>query len=970
MVNVLPVTDNPERISSVRCDESLELLRAVDRLAGGQGGVIELIGCPGSGKSRLLGPMTAAARSRGITVLDGRCSPTERQYPLAVFTRALAGVMTPERLAELSPGHASLLRAALCAQLGPDARRPEPLGVSQAVRALLERSARDGGGLLLVLDDFHWADPQSLELADHLVRLTAPAPVLLVIVHRPRQAHAPLLGTLAQGVESGQVERIELGALTLCQAASLLGVPTDTGWLPAVYHESQGNPLCLLVLGETAPLSPLLGTRLLTGRLAPLAAELALLDPAERLVAESGAVLGDRFSWEELSAVSELPAPELTTIVTELIDVDVLRPLRGSTSLLTFRHTVLRRMLHDQADHCWRARAHRRALTVLSRRTTSAAERAIHIELSASSFTREDLEILAKAGEEAVPSSPVDAARWLLLALKGLPPNGDSPGRLLGLIPPLAKALRAAEYGCKNDTLQHLLTQGTPLQPTESYRSAVRLCALVDCLHGRYEAADALLAGELTALTASKVPNGDLLARFTVYRGIVALLGQHRNLPRLAAEALLLARTDGHPTTLAGALVLHALAELGEGRTKSCLASYDAAVRQMDELPTAEAYLHTEFLALLGWCAFALGRPREAESFYERGVELTSDCSHNAMLPVLLSGLAETQLVQGRPASARRSAARAADLAAYLNADQLRTHALAQEALCVTYAEPPGSSRASALAEEALRALRPGPGSWYGSAVLTLAETMLTQGSPERCLSLLVELDSPAVTGLSVMNRARYHELLTRAATAAGVEGGAHWAETAECTARLFGTPHTSAYAAMARGHFLLREDRAGEAVAAYREAERLFDGSHLRLPQLTARLRAARALAAAGRPDRARALAERMNALAEQWGVLLYARTSPDHTFEGTLDRGCHALMPTPAPPAADDLALLTQRELEVARLAGTGQRTREIAEALQVSPRTVEVHLSRIYRKLEVGSRAELARLMAVRISPDAVK
>jgi DNA-binding CsgD family transcriptional regulator len=63
-----------------------------------------------------------------------------------------------------------------------------------------------------------------------------------------------------------------------------------------------------------------------------------------------------------------------------------------------------------------------------------------------------------------------------------------------------------------------------------------------------------------------------------------------------------------------------------------------------------------------------------------------------------------------------------------------------------------------------------------------------------------------------------------------------------------------------------------------------------------------------------------------------------------------------------------LTRRELEVARLVGAGRRTREVAEALRVSPRTIEVHLSRIYRKLEIGSRAELARLMAVRVSTDA--
>jgi DNA-binding CsgD family transcriptional regulator len=56
-----------------------------------------------------------------------------------------------------------------------------------------------------------------------------------------------------------------------------------------------------------------------------------------------------------------------------------------------------------------------------------------------------------------------------------------------------------------------------------------------------------------------------------------------------------------------------------------------------------------------------------------------------------------------------------------------------------------------------------------------------------------------------------------------------------------------------------------------------------------------------------------------------------------------------------------LTSREREVARLAGSGRRSKEIAEQLRVSRRTVEAHLGRIYHKLGVTSRAELARLVA---------
>jgi DNA-binding NarL/FixJ family response regulator len=58
-----------------------------------------------------------------------------------------------------------------------------------------------------------------------------------------------------------------------------------------------------------------------------------------------------------------------------------------------------------------------------------------------------------------------------------------------------------------------------------------------------------------------------------------------------------------------------------------------------------------------------------------------------------------------------------------------------------------------------------------------------------------------------------------------------------------------------------------------------------------------------------------------------------------------------------AHPVHLLSDREREIAELAASGLRTRQIAERLFLSPRTVETHLSRIYRKLDVSSRLALS-------------
>ena len=56
-----------------------------------------------------------------------------------------------------------------------------------------------------------------------------------------------------------------------------------------------------------------------------------------------------------------------------------------------------------------------------------------------------------------------------------------------------------------------------------------------------------------------------------------------------------------------------------------------------------------------------------------------------------------------------------------------------------------------------------------------------------------------------------------------------------------------------------------------------------------------------------------------------------------------------------------LTERELEVARLFASGESAKQIAQSLSIAPNTVRVHLGRIYEKLGVVNKAELASMLA---------
>ena len=68
----------------------------------------------------------------------------------------------------------------------------------------------------------------------------------------------------------------------------------------------------------------------------------------------------------------------------------------------------------------------------------------------------------------------------------------------------------------------------------------------------------------------------------------------------------------------------------------------------------------------------------------------------------------------------------------------------------------------------------------------------------------------------------------------------------------------------------------------------------------------------------------------------------------------------PTPRPPRPGITEMLTATELRVARMIAGGASNRDIAQWFSISPKTVEAHLSRIYRKLDVRSRAEVAYLI----------
>ena len=319
-----------------RTDELAQMETALGELAEGRPAVIELVGEPGIGKTRLLAELARHADARGQIVLSGSASELERDLPFWVFVDAL-----DDYVRGLEPGHLAVLaddvRSDLAAVLpclsahaspheiaGPDERYRS----YRAVRELLELLARTQP-LVLLLDDLHWGDPASVELLGSLLNRPPAAPVLLAFAVRPRQMPERLPAAVERALRAGTATRLELAALTREEAGELLGEALGETDASGLYADSGGNPFYLEQLARMldragaapgpVPELSLGGVQVPPIVAAAIAEELGLLSAEARLVLEGAAVAGDPFDPELAAAAAGTGDSEALSALDELL---------------------------------------------------------------------------------------------------------------------------------------------------------------------------------------------------------------------------------------------------------------------------------------------------------------------------------------------------------------------------------------------------------------------------------------------------------------------------------------------------------------------------------------------------------------------------------------------------------------------------------------------------------------------------
>jgi DNA-binding CsgD family transcriptional regulator len=974
-------------------DEELAIVRdALDALDRGTGGLLQIVGEPGVGKTRFLSAVRDIASERGAVILSGRAAEFEDRIPFRLLADALHGWMGDTSPADLVPAPVAALLSAAIPELGwpgpaagPDDAEPDRFRLLHALRHLVTALAAQP--LVLLLDDAHWSDPASVDFLDFLSRRAIPVPLLVVVAHRDRQAPARLGYALARNIGHGAVTRVELRPLSQTEAAELIGVRAGSERAKDLYDRSQGNPLYLLTLDRAE--EPGVAKSLRASRLESLiTGEIMGLGPDELVAASTAAVLGDPFTPEMLAEVlagidtrddagdDTVDAARLAAALTGLGDRDLVRPLPDGPGL-SFRHPLVRRAVYDRTAPSWRVGVHRRALELLRAAGASAVELSRHIEQSEGSHSAESTETLVQAGLESVGTSPLTAAHWFHVALRQLPTGPEYAARRLRTQFLLARALG---LGGRFEASRHLLhevldqagkdreTDRADSGPEVNRAEAVVLCAHVEQRLGRYPEAIALLRTELARLgeQPGEQPSPERIA-LCLELGLTALLANDYPAARAdIAWARHAAAASGDVLGEVTALAFGAFGEVCVGRIADARAAADAAAAMMDAMPDAAPAGEREALCMLGWAEFLLERPADAERHLARGRAIVRHTGHSHGLPHILIGQALVGTYAGRQAEALGHAEDAVDAAHLVGSDHLLALALAvKDVLQVGRGRPeepdtgrdavPGAGPADApLIHHALD-------SWASRNTLFLRhQVAAAAGEPRRAVELALRGGGPDLTGLGRCLVPQYAESVVGELLKLGELARAEeFVALASEHADLLGLPGQGGHAARSRGRLAVsRGDHAG-AVAEFAAAESGFRAAGKLVEEARTAVFAWRSLAALDRGEQAAQRLRRTAELAERWGVRRL-RIEAERAL-ALLERGDDRSV---AHQSADSrlTGVLTGREFEVAGLAGAGRSNRQIATRLCLSERTVETHLANVYRKLGIVSRVALARVMTL--------
>jgi DNA-binding NarL/FixJ family response regulator len=555
--------------------------------------------------------------------------------------------------------------------------------------------------------------------------------------------------------------------------------------------------------------------------------------------------------------------------------------------------------------------------------------------------------LLTQAGRAAMPRAPSTAAHWFNAALRLLPTDADD--RRLQLLAPMASALGAAG---RIKESRDVLREATALVPRDAGTDRARLtaaCATMEFLLGGSAEARSRLVAALGDLPDQRSPEA---ATLKLALGWVCLWKLDYEQARgWAQDVLEQAIADGDPALEATARVLTALWEARLGTVAQALQELDAATATFDRLDDTELAPWLLSFARLGMAETMLERAHSCRRHMERALAVARSSGQGYALVEVLLFLGDALQWQGDLRRAVRCFEDAIASAELTGESEFLLWALGHR--CGAALRAGDLALAFDAGERAVE-LSAGRSDQVSAVVgFFLATAQLEAGDPAGCRERMLDAGGgPDLPLNERLYQPLWYGVLTRAELALGqLERAEGWAERAETAGDGLGLPGRTGWAQHARAEVILAR---GNAVAAAELALAATDSlsqAENRIDAERARILHGVALAAAG--DRAHAIA-----------ALEHARTELEACGAlGLRDQAARELrrlgrrVPRRARASVDAIGALSPRELEIAQLVHRGRTNKQIANALHVSERTVETHLTHAFRKLGVPGRSALA-------------
>jgi DNA-binding CsgD family transcriptional regulator len=325
-----------------RAAEQVLLRDLLDQARSGHGQFLMIIGEPGVGKSMLLNTVSSYAREADVTVLSGRAVEGAGTF------RPLAEALMPPLRAGTLPDTAELrpYRAALGRLLPDWATRSVPetsvdpsLVLGEGLLRLL--SALDPKGCVLLLEDLHWADAETLALLNYLSDAVSAAPLLIAATAREHPSSAALkrlIGAASSVIELGRLEPQEIDEMI-----ELSGLSLDEAERELIRRRSEGLPLLVDELLTSVPSNS--SDRggepwfVPASFAAVVESRLDSLDEPGRRVLSAAATLGAQPDWDLVPAIAELDGDQAVNSLRRAVRAELLI-IDGS--LLAWRHALTR----------------------------------------------------------------------------------------------------------------------------------------------------------------------------------------------------------------------------------------------------------------------------------------------------------------------------------------------------------------------------------------------------------------------------------------------------------------------------------------------------------------------------------------------------------------------------------------------------------------------------------------------------